>query len=255
VQLYAEEWGPGQGPVVVLVHGVVASSRTWWRLGPALAERGWRVLAVDLRGHGRSPRSPGPFGLDELGADLWETVDAVAGGAPVRALWGHSLGALVAMAAARRRPGAVRQLVLEDPPGNQTADAAAVGRDIRADAAEARRDPAAFLARQRRDNPSWAEGDVLAREDVARCQDDVVALSVEDGLLPDLTAWVGELEVPALLIVGAEAAGSMIGGGERAVVLGTLPADRVVELDAGHAVHREAFEGCLTAVTRWLGRP
>ncbi|MGH2816717.1 MAG: alpha/beta hydrolase, partial [Actinomycetota bacterium] len=59
VQLATRAWGDGADPsrpLTVLVHGVTSSSRTWWRVGPALAERGFRVLAVDLRGHGASPR-------------------------------------------------------------------------------------------------------------------------------------------------------------------------------------------------------
>ncbi|MBA3290388.1 MAG: alpha/beta fold hydrolase, partial [Actinobacteria bacterium] len=47
----------GRGGRAVLVHGVTAWSATWWRIGPALAERGWDVTAVDLRGHGDSPRA------------------------------------------------------------------------------------------------------------------------------------------------------------------------------------------------------
>nr|BFE86321.1 hypothetical protein GCM10020093_089220 [Planobispora longispora] len=53
------EWGSGDR-VAVLIHGIMASSRCWWRVGPALAERGYRVVAVDLPGHGGSPRGADP---------------------------------------------------------------------------------------------------------------------------------------------------------------------------------------------------
>lgn len=55
MQLHTREWGTGDR-TALLVHGIMSDSRTWRRVGPALAERGYRVLAVDLRGHGRSPR-------------------------------------------------------------------------------------------------------------------------------------------------------------------------------------------------------
>jgi pimeloyl-ACP methyl ester carboxylesterase len=58
----------------VLVHGVTASARTWWRVGPWFAENGWRVVAVDLRDHGASPRMRGDEGLDDLAWDVHETV-------------------------------------------------------------------------------------------------------------------------------------------------------------------------------------
>ncbi|MEO8510176.1 MAG: alpha/beta fold hydrolase [Chloroflexota bacterium] len=35
-------------PTVLLVHGITASSGTWWRVAPALVDAGWQVLAVDL---------------------------------------------------------------------------------------------------------------------------------------------------------------------------------------------------------------
>src|SRR5205823_2386440 len=89
----------------VLLHGVMARAETWWRIGPALAGRGWQVSAVDLPGHGRAPRLAGP-------ADLATFAAATAGRLPndVDLLVGHSLGAVVALALEDR----ARALVLED---------------------------------------------------------------------------------------------------------------------------------------------
>ena len=57
MKLHTREWGAGHR-VAVLLHGTMADSRAWWQVGPALAGRGYRVIAVDLPGHGRSPRCP-----------------------------------------------------------------------------------------------------------------------------------------------------------------------------------------------------
>jgi pimeloyl-ACP methyl ester carboxylesterase len=81
--LATRAWGGGADrsrPLAVLVHGVTSSSRTWWRVGPALAERGYRVLAVDLRGHGASPRPVAGLDAADLAADVAETVTASAPG-------------------------------------------------------------------------------------------------------------------------------------------------------------------------------
>ncbi|MEV2226577.1 alpha/beta fold hydrolase, partial [Nocardia vinacea] len=51
--LHMRQWGEGNR-VAVLVHGMTTDSGSWWRLGPVLAERGYRVLAPDLPGHGCS---------------------------------------------------------------------------------------------------------------------------------------------------------------------------------------------------------
>src|SRR3954454_25202439 len=50
-----EEYGEGDRPVV-LIHGLLMNRRMFDRLGPELAERGNRVICVDLLGHGRSDR-------------------------------------------------------------------------------------------------------------------------------------------------------------------------------------------------------
>ncbi|GLX97656.1 alpha/beta fold hydrolase [Herbidospora sp. NBRC 101105] len=51
--LNVREWGTGP-KTAVLVHGILSDSGCWWRVGPDLASRGYRVVAVDLPGHGRS---------------------------------------------------------------------------------------------------------------------------------------------------------------------------------------------------------
>jgi len=86
--LHIEEWGEGDR-VAVLLHGITADSGTWWRVGPELARQGYRVLAPDLPGHGRSPRQDG-YTL----AAMREAVVAAVPERPALAL-GHSLGALL----------------------------------------------------------------------------------------------------------------------------------------------------------------
>ncbi len=96
--LATHEWLPSEAddrtPVSLLVHGVTGWWRTWWRVGPALADAGWRVVAVDLRGHGLSPRLDGNVTVRDLAADLASTVAAI--GRPIDLLVGHSLGGAVA---------------------------------------------------------------------------------------------------------------------------------------------------------------
>ena len=70
MRLSFESWGEEGRPLAVLVHGVTASWRTWWRVGPWFAEAGWRVVAVDLRGHGRNPRATDGLELEDLADDL-----------------------------------------------------------------------------------------------------------------------------------------------------------------------------------------
>src|SRR6187401_860017 len=96
-ELATHEWlsrdGGSDAPLAVLVHGVTGWWKTWWRVGPALAEAGWRVVATDLRGHGHSPRFNGPATVGDLATDLAAAIEA--SGAPAGLLVGHSLGATV----------------------------------------------------------------------------------------------------------------------------------------------------------------
>lgn len=100
----------GDGPPVMLVHGLFGQSRNWGAIQRELA-RSFRVLAPDLRNHGDSPRAPG---MDHaaLAADLADTLHAR--GAAGAAVVGHSLGGKAALALALRHGGLVGRLVVAD---------------------------------------------------------------------------------------------------------------------------------------------
>lgn len=112
---------PGTGVVgrVVVVHGLGDHAGRYDELARALAAGGWRVVAVDQRGHGRSP---GPRGvlrrLDTLVDDVvavgaWARRELDAPGDPV--LYGHSMGGLVALRTLQSRDEAWRGVVLSAP--------------------------------------------------------------------------------------------------------------------------------------------
>ena len=96
----------GAGPLAVLVHGITEDRRSFDPLLPLLRPH-YRVLTVDLRGHGESPAADS-YRLDEMAADIAALVEQVggdgarAGTAPL--VVGHSLGGAVAAAYATRYP-------------------------------------------------------------------------------------------------------------------------------------------------------
>jgi pimeloyl-ACP methyl ester carboxylesterase len=115
VRLYHREWG--SGPPVVLLHGLGASSYSWRLVAPKLAAAGHRVIALDLKGFGRSakPRD-GRYGVIEHAA-LVRAFLAARGLSGVT-LIGHSLGGSIALAVALAEPGkgTVERLVLVATP-------------------------------------------------------------------------------------------------------------------------------------------
>src|ERR1700676_4958361 len=105
--------GPAAGPPLLLLHGITRCWRDFMTLMPMLAPR-WHVHALDFRGHGRSSRTPGAYLL----VDYLRDASTILHGhfREPAVVYGHSLGALTAIALAAQAPAAVRALVLEDPP-------------------------------------------------------------------------------------------------------------------------------------------
>ena len=111
--LYYAERGDRTGRPVVLLHGLTLSSRTMERLAASLPE--YRVLLVDLHGHGKSttPRQPDRYLVSEFADDVVALLDHL--GIEQAVLGGLSLGANVSYEVALRHPERVRALILEMP--------------------------------------------------------------------------------------------------------------------------------------------
>jgi lipase len=97
--------------VVLAAHGVTASLMTWQTVARELDERVC-LLAVDLRGRGRSATLPGPYGIAVHVADLIAVLDHV--GASSALLVGHSMGAYVVARLAAEHPARAEGVVLLD---------------------------------------------------------------------------------------------------------------------------------------------
>jgi pimeloyl-ACP methyl ester carboxylesterase len=106
----------GAGPrVVVFVHGLLMDGRMFARLGPAVAERGFRFVALDVLGHGASHQGHDmmSYSMPQFGRDVVALLDHL--GVEQAVVGGTSLGANVALEAAVAAPERVRALVIEMP--------------------------------------------------------------------------------------------------------------------------------------------
>ncbi len=112
VELHYLEWGDPQNSPIVLVHGGSAHAHWWDHIAIELAQE-YRVIALDLRGHGDSNWvTPPSYEIDDYVADLTAFVAALQLSPFV--LVGHSLGGLIALAYAARHSVTLQALIVVD---------------------------------------------------------------------------------------------------------------------------------------------
>jgi lipase len=112
VLLNVHEWGDGSAPPLVCLHGVTAHGERFRQLAEERWAEQFRVVAPDLRGHGRSGWEP-PWTFATHVDDLLQTVDSLG---LERADWvGHSFGGRLVLELAARAPERIRRTVLLDP--------------------------------------------------------------------------------------------------------------------------------------------
>lgn len=124
-QVRVVQHGDPGAPPVVLLHGWGCTAYAWRHVAGPLAGAGWRVLAVDQRGHGLSdkPAAPACYTRDAMVDHLSATLDALGiAGAPIIA---HSMGGMVGMSLALRAPARVPRIVLLGAVGFGVVDRAA----------------------------------------------------------------------------------------------------------------------------------
>ncbi|MCU0296578.1 MAG: lysophospholipase [Candidatus Nanopelagicales bacterium] len=100
-QIYRQQWLPDADPIAVvcLVHGLGEHSGRYGHLAQRFTDAGYAVLALDLRGHGKSSGGRGDLSIDKAGADVGELLDDARMQFPDAPLviYGHSLGGLITM--------------------------------------------------------------------------------------------------------------------------------------------------------------
>ena len=110
VPLHSLRFENSAAPALVILHGLLGSSRNWSTIGKALQKR-FDVHAVDLRNHGSSPHA-GSMRWREMSADLQAYLDRQNIESTI--LMGHSLGGKVAMRYACENPAVVKKLIIVD---------------------------------------------------------------------------------------------------------------------------------------------
>jgi esterase len=253
VRLHVREWGDPSAPAVVCVHGVQAFGGRFRRLAEErLADR-YHVVAVDLRGHGRSGRDE-PCTLEAHLEDLLETC-------PDPAVWiGHSFGGRLVAELMARAPKQVKKAVLLDPALTVPPDYAAflAQEELAAENSYATAEDAieawtTGLFRAASDPVRAEIGDQIVEDDEGRFRFDyspevVAAAYLAIATLPSPWERAG---IPTLIVAGLASKFVSVGEVEhyRAALGDKL---QVVVVPAGHSVLWDAFDETADALERFL---
>ncbi len=227
-------WGEPSARPLLLIHGVTSSAANWWRVGPALAATGRRVIAVDLPGHGRTGHWQGHFRFRDNAADVAAFARAAGLARDDLQVIGHSWGAMTAAAlpAVGLRPATI---VLLDPPALPLA---IIGREVDGAGAVRYTDPEEAAKAVRAENPAWAEGDVRAKAEAMTQLDEAAARSVLldngdwDAGLADL-ADPAAADVPIWVVRGDPAAGGYVPNQVLPAVAARVGPDHVITIEGG----------------------
>lgn len=227
-------YSSGEGDrTALLVHGAASLHRTWHAVEDELLGRGYRVIGVDLRGHGRSPR--GEYSFEALRQDL---VDSLPVGADLAV--GHSIGCVaLSLALEHLRPS---RAVYVDPSFRIPVPPEGAAERMREVFADADAD------RVRELHPRWSDADVHLELDGFAAFDP----AFHDWVFAEVCGddhYPKAPEVPTLAVLARE--GSPIGPEGGAVLRERGFTVRTVE-GAGHCVHRDDLPGLVTALDGWI---
>lgn len=256
IPFHALAWGAADAPPVLLLHGVTSAARTWWRVGPAVAAAGFRVVAPDLPGHGETKHWLGHHRFRDNAADLIAFARAAGLDRPDLRVVGHSWGAMTA--AAMPAAGLVpATLGLIDPPAIPLAVLSAMLEDPTEGAYD---DIDEAIATVGRLHPTWPYGDVLAKAegltqfDEAAVRDILTKNGDWDGGLGALADAAAQ-ELPVWLIRGDPAFGGYVPDALIPDFAARLGPERIVTIAGGpHSPHRTHPEALVAAVLRALQR-
>ncbi len=244
----------GDGPRIVLLHGITDNGLCWTRLVRAL-EADYDCIMVDARGHGLSDAPAEGYGPDDHAADVCGLIAALDLGKPV--LIGHSMGASTAAHTAARYPERVGAVVLEDPPWFAEPP---IPSDPKAALAEWQAGIAANKARSvdelialcREQSPTWDEVEWLPWAESKR-QVDPRVVGFAGGWARRWQDVARLITCPALLLTADPERGAIVRPEVAREAAGLMRDCRVVHIPgAGHNIRREQFEQFLAAVRGFL---
>jgi pimeloyl-ACP methyl ester carboxylesterase len=241
----------GQGQPILFIHAFPLHSGMWERQIAAFSPR-HRVIAPDLRGFGGSARGSGAASLDQHADDIAALLDQL--GIDKTTIAGLSMGGYISFALWRRHRARISGLILADTRAGADSEEARQGREKNARLAE-EQGPGAIADQML---PKLLSGNAPAalRDEVRRMIESNDRAGIAAALRamaarPDSTPLLASIDVPALVIVGAEDA--LTPPSEAQAMFDAIPGCRIAELPgAGHLANLEAPDALNDAIDEFL---
>jgi 3-oxoadipate enol-lactonase len=240
VRIAYNDQGRGDPPVI-LVHGFPLDKRMWEPQVEALSDE-FRIITPDLRGHGKSQVTPGPYTMDLLADDLKGFMDALSLQRAV--LGGFSMGGYAAFSFYRKYPERVHSLMLLDTRPQPDSNDAKKGREDMAQLAE--REGASPIA-ERLIPRLLSPNTVANRQDVVDKVRTMITQCPVEGIAGDLRGLalrgdssdlLSKINVPTLIVVGDQDV--ITPPAESRMMASIIPNATIVEVSgAGHLSNLE----------------
>ena len=252
------DMGDRQGPPVVLIHGYTDNARDWVPLIPYLSKK-FRLIVVDIRGHGRSDKPECCYARIDFAYDIRLLLDALH--IDKADVVGHSLGSMITQVLAEEWPQRVRKVVLisstagprpGSPPKQPAFDYAAQIRKLKEPI-----DPDSPFMIAWWDSPKPVNPEFIQRQrrDAAQIPLAVWLAVLDQGASPsDLQRTLPKLQAPALLIWGSD--DPIVDEGGRQTLRQGLPSAMVKVFEGlGHNPFWENPQAVAAVINRFLGGP
>lgn len=244
----------GAGPVVLLVPGIVSPAALWDHVGQWLG-LSHDCYILDVRGRGLSESGPHlDYGVDACASDILAFAEALALGRHV--VLGHSMGARIALRAARIDASSISQLILLDPPTSgpgRRPYPVPMERTLKLLRAAQR--GSGELALRDPGQAPWPEALLVKRAEwLPTCDERAVYVTYDDFHQQDMHADLQAVQVPAELICAGK--GGVVSEDDVREMQGLNPRLRVTRLAAaGHQLQVDDFEGLCASLALALHGP
>lgn len=245
------QMGDASKPPVLMIHGIMDEWSSWNLVYDAFLEH-YRVIAVDLRGHGESDKPERGYEPADYAADIASVIRELGVG-PI-AVVGHSLGAVTTCFLAADYPDLVKAAVMEDPPGRfnrDTGSRVTPMLDIKHGSEE---EVYAFFKEVGPDL-----GETRWRDQTRRLRNTadgpyrVIHEWAANGNSPDIIESMSRIECPALLMQADPERGGVLPDDLASEIAGKLPNGEFQQFPGvGHNIHKDAPEDFSRATLAFL---